>query len=359
MEAKLSLAKSTLTLEVGATSTLSYEYTGSGKLTWSSSDTSIASVSNGKVTAKSAGTVTITLSDGKLSDTCKVTVNAPAPTEPPAPAVGELTINTPANTELYVGDTLSLDYTYTGDKSALTFQSVQTSFLTVNNSGVVTGVKAGKTNVRVYHGETLLGSVRLVVVAKPVEEDKPAAERIEATSFTGPYFNGTSGVVGNYMTFVAFAKTSGNNQAVTASSSNSGVASVSMVSEGSSCKRTFKVSFNGTGSATITITSEDGKVSTSYTINVKGGYSSAMSGQLTPEQFVSCANGIMSENGVSINTSIGYIVATYTDEKLTGSRARSLAEGYVREFWPKGIRSMGVSYQGVNEDGKHVFYIHR
>ena len=42
-------------------------------------------------TIKAEGSVfLITLSDGKLSDTCKVTVNAPAPTEPPA--VGELTM---------------------------------------------------------------------------------------------------------------------------------------------------------------------------------------------------------------------------------------------------------------------------
>ena len=116
--------------------------------------------------------------------------------------------------------------------------------------------------------------------------------------------------------------------------------------------------FKGAGTATITITSEDGNASKSYTITVKGSYSSAKSGSLTPEEFVSCVNGIMKENGAKISTSMGYRVLTLSESDLTGSNARSKAEGWVREFWPNGIRSMGLAYQGVNEDGNHVFYIH-
>ena len=271
--------------------------------------------------------------------------------------VGELTIKTAKDTVVYVGETLQIEYTYTGDKSALVFKSDDTSVLTVNNSGKVTGVGEGRAYVDVYHNGTLLGSVRLYVKAKAAP--KPVAKSISVSSFTGPYFEGTSGVVGNYMTFKAFAKTDGDNQAVTATSSNSSVASVERTSVGSSNVCKFKVKFKGAGSATITITSEDGNVSKSYTVNVKSGYSSAKSGTLSPEEFVSCVNGIMKENGASISTSMGYRVLTLTDGELTGSKARSYAEGYVREFWVDGIRSMGLSYQGVNEDGLHVFYIHR
>ena len=276
------------------------------------------------------------------------------------PAVGELTIETAVDTVVYVGETLQIKYTYTGDKSALTFKSDDTSILTVNNSGKVTGVSAGKTRVKVYHGETMVGRIRLVVEEKVVETEpaKPKAESIEATSFTGPYFDGTAGVVGNYMTFKAFAETAGDNQAVTATSSNSGVVSVERTKVGSSNRCTFKVKFKGAGTATITITSEDGNASKSYTITVKGSYSSAKSGQLSPEEFVSCVNGIMKENGAKISTSMGYRVLTLSESDLTGSNARSKAEGWVREFWPNGIRSMGLAYQGVNEDGNHVFYIH-
>ena len=286
--------------------------------------------------------------------------DAPPPAET-EPAVGELTIKTAAGTAIYVGESLQIEYTYTGDKSALTWKSNDTSILTVNNSGKVTGVGVGESRVAVYHGDTMLGRIRLVVEEKVVETEpaKPKAERISASEFTGPYFDGTAGVVGNYMTFKAFAETSGDNQAVTATSSNSGVVSVERTSVGSSNVCKFKVKFKGAGSATITITSEDGNASKSYTITVKGSYSSARSGQLSPEGFVSCVNGIMKENGAKIATDMGYRVLTLREDEMTGSRARSEAEAYVRDFWPDGIRYMGLAYQGVNEDGNHVVYIHR
>lgn len=81
----VALNKTTLTLDTGKTSNLKATVYPSNaankKCTWSSSNTSVATVdSNGKVTAKKAGTATITVktSNGKTS-TCKVTVNLPAP----------------------------------------------------------------------------------------------------------------------------------------------------------------------------------------------------------------------------------------------------------------------------------------
>ena len=81
----VALNKTTLTLDTGKTSTLKATVYPSNaankKCTWSSSNTSVATVdSNGKVTAKKAGTATITVktSNGKTA-TCKVTVNLPAP----------------------------------------------------------------------------------------------------------------------------------------------------------------------------------------------------------------------------------------------------------------------------------------
>lgn len=81
----VALNKTTLTLDIGKTSNLRatvYPSNASNKkCTWSSSNTSVATVdSNGKVTAKKAGTATITVktSNGKTA-TCKVTVNLPTP----------------------------------------------------------------------------------------------------------------------------------------------------------------------------------------------------------------------------------------------------------------------------------------
>ena len=80
----VSLNKTSLTLDVGKSYTLTKTVSPSNAVTsytWSSSNTSVATVdSNGKVTAKKAGTATITVktSNGKTA-TCKVTVNLPAP----------------------------------------------------------------------------------------------------------------------------------------------------------------------------------------------------------------------------------------------------------------------------------------
>lgn len=81
----VALNKTTLTLDIGKTSNLRATVYPSNaankKCTWSSSNTSVATVDgNGKVTAKASGTATITVktSNGKTA-TCKVTVNLPAP----------------------------------------------------------------------------------------------------------------------------------------------------------------------------------------------------------------------------------------------------------------------------------------
>ena len=80
----VSLNKTSLTLDVGKSYTLTKTVSPSNaatSYTWSSSNTSVATVDkNGKVTAKASGTATITVktSNGKTA-TCKVTVNLPTP----------------------------------------------------------------------------------------------------------------------------------------------------------------------------------------------------------------------------------------------------------------------------------------
>lgn len=72
--ASVKLNKSALSLNVGQSSTLKVSGTKS-KVTWSSSNKSIATVSSkGKVTAKQAGSATIKAKVGKKTLKCKVTV---------------------------------------------------------------------------------------------------------------------------------------------------------------------------------------------------------------------------------------------------------------------------------------------
>ena len=70
----VSLNKSSLSLTVGNTATLTA--TASGTVTWSTSNSSVATVSGGTVTAKAAGSATITAKCGTASATCAVTVTS-------------------------------------------------------------------------------------------------------------------------------------------------------------------------------------------------------------------------------------------------------------------------------------------
>ncbi len=88
----VSLSPSTLTLEAGKSGTLTAAITPNNAtnqaVTWTSSDTAIATVKNGVVTAVGAGEaiITVTTADGGLTDTCTVTVTAvPEPEPEPEP----------------------------------------------------------------------------------------------------------------------------------------------------------------------------------------------------------------------------------------------------------------------------------
>lgn len=74
----ITLSKTSLTLSVGETETLTRTVTGYTKYTvqWSSSDKTVAAVSKGKITAKKEGTATITakIKGTDYKATCKVTV---------------------------------------------------------------------------------------------------------------------------------------------------------------------------------------------------------------------------------------------------------------------------------------------
>jgi LCP family protein required for cell wall assembly len=75
-EPTIKLSSDDITIEVGEITTLTATVTNSKEsVSWSSSDTSVASVSNGKITPIRAGTVTITAKVGNKSATCIVRIN--------------------------------------------------------------------------------------------------------------------------------------------------------------------------------------------------------------------------------------------------------------------------------------------
>ena len=130
----VSLNKTSLSLSVGATSTLvaSILPTGAtGTVTWSSNNTSVATVNNGTVTAVSAGTATITAKvNNTYTATCAVTVTSSGGQS------GE-----------HLTAVVDLDYTGLTAKGELLTSSNALSILGQNNSHV-TSIEA----TRIYNG---------------------------------------------------------------------------------------------------------------------------------------------------------------------------------------------------------------
>lgn len=141
---KATLNKTSITLGVGQTYTLTATISPSNKVdvsSWSTSSKSVCTVSSsGVITAKKAGTATITFktSNGKKA-TCKVTVKK-APTQ--------LYLNKYSAT-ISVNKTVNLDPKFKSGYYAagVKFESADTSIATVSSTGVVKGIKKGTVTI--------------------------------------------------------------------------------------------------------------------------------------------------------------------------------------------------------------------
>lgn len=239
------LNQTSLTLGAGESYTLTksvYPYNASTSYTWSSSNTSVAAVSNGKVTAKKSGTANITVktSNGKTA-TCKVTVK-PAPTS---------VKTNPASVTLGVGEKYTIsESTNSGtyaNASNLKWSTSNSSVATVTkgsgNKATVTakGVGTAYVKITLYNGKT----AQCKVTVKPA----PTSVKSYPASVT-------LGKGENYT--IAAGTNSGSWSTIyTWSSSNNSVATVT----GTTANKA-KITAKGTGTATITIRTFNGKTAT-------------------------------------------------------------------------------------------------
>lgn len=340
----LTVSPTSLNLVVGNTSTLTASYNGTGTLSWSSSNTSVVTVSNGKVTAKAAGNAVVTVSDGSKSATCSITVTAPATTK-------TFTFNTKQDTTITAGNTFQIDYSYSGSNSELTWSSTDSSVLTVNNNGVVTAKAKGAATVKVTNGEK---TWRLAI---NVEDAKPLVTSLDWTNQNAPLYDGVTKYAGDYMSFKLYAKPYGCNPNITVTSSNTSVVSASYKLNSSDATE-VTLNFKGAGTATVKIASADGAYSQSFTITVKSDYScNPGGGQLTPEQFVNAYNGVSRALGMDTSDMpTGYLVLTLSPSKLTWAEAKRDAEGRFHSWWKIGYRHMVLTYEGTDENGNYIFY---
>lgn len=159
--------KSSLSMNVGDTYTLSpsvYPSNSKYTLTWSSSNTSVATVSSsGKVTAKSAGTANITVkTDNGKTATCKVTVSGKT--------VTSITMRSSLSLEVGSTYTLTPSITPSDAKTSYTWSSSNTSVATVSSSGKVTAKGAGTANIAVKTDNGKSATCKITVYAPQTKE---------------------------------------------------------------------------------------------------------------------------------------------------------------------------------------------
>ena len=239
------LNQTSLTLGAGESYTLTKSVSPSNAsttYTWSSSNTSVATVSNGKVTAKKSGTayITVKTSNGKTAQ-CKVTVK-PAPTS---------VKTNPASVTLGVGEKYTIsESTNSGtyaNASNLKWSTSNSSVATVTkgsgNKATVTakGVGTAYVKITLYNGKT----AQCKVTVKPA----PSSVKSYPASVT-------LGKGENY-TIAAGTNSGSWSTTYTWSSSNNSVATVT----GTSANKA-KITAKGTGTATITIRTFNGKTAT-------------------------------------------------------------------------------------------------
>ena len=150
----VTLNATTLTLEPGKTRTLTAtvlpENADDRTVSWSSSDTAVATVGeDGTVTAVKAGEATITARAGDKEATCTVTVKQILI------AVESVTLDETTLT-LMRGDTGKLTATVTpddADDKTVLWSSSNASVATVDNDGTVTAHKAGEAKITAQAGD--------------------------------------------------------------------------------------------------------------------------------------------------------------------------------------------------------------
>ena len=150
-------------------------------VTWSSSNSTVASVTNmGVVQAKAAGTadITVTTADGGHTATCSFTV-----TTEDVPLTG-LKIS-PAETHIKVGQAGTLNVKYepvTATHKEVTWETSDAAIVTVDQNGNIKGVAVGEAiiTVKSKKDETIKGTCRVIVDPATAIEDATFANVVVA-----------------------------------------------------------------------------------------------------------------------------------------------------------------------------------
>lgn len=167
-----------LTLTVGDSKALSIvPDSANKKVTWTSSNDSVATVETGTVKAKAVGTAVITAtSESGQSTTCNVTVNGKP--------VRKVTV-TPQVATVEAGKTVQLTATVSPSDAAATnlkWSPSDGTIAVVNDSGIVTGVKAGVVVINCEAEGGVKGSCTVTVTEKKKAESSQSSQSSKSDS---------------------------------------------------------------------------------------------------------------------------------------------------------------------------------
>ena len=231
----VTLNRSSVNIEVGKTYTLTATVSPSNAtnktITWSSSNTSVATVNNGVVTKKAAGTATITAKSNNGKTASCTVGDIP---------VSSISLNV-SNVTIDVGKTYTLTATILPNNATnkvVTWSSSNTSVATVNSNGVVTGKSEGTATITAKTNNGKVASCMVKVM-----------RIVMATSITLLDNNITIDVGMSYYLQVMFTPLNPTNQNITWNSSNTSVATVINGS----------VTGKSEGKTTITARTDNGK----------------------------------------------------------------------------------------------------
>ena len=238
----VSLDKESLALEIGGyetlTATVLPENATDRSVTWSSSDSSVATVdNNGKVTAvgKGRATITVKTNDGGFTDTCQVTVRQEIIHVIGVSLNKELLTLGEGESETLTATVLPANAT---DKS-VTWSSSNPSVATVDNNGKVIAVKEGQATITVKTNDGGFTDTCQVTVNQKIQVIGVLLDKKSLTL-----------VIDDFETLTATVHPeNAADKSVTWSSSNSNVATVD---------NNGKVTAISEGYAIITVTTNDG-----------------------------------------------------------------------------------------------------
>lgn len=177
----LSLSTNEVTINKGSIYTLTANKEPSNtsdtsSVTWTSSDTSVATIVDGKVNAVSVGEATITAECNGFSDTCKVTIVNPMT----GISLNQTSISlNKGETATLTASKVPIDAT---DSNEITFSSSNEEVVTVNENGVVTAISNGTATITATCGsytatctvtvENLLAGLNLDVTLAQIDKDQ-------------------------------------------------------------------------------------------------------------------------------------------------------------------------------------------